>query len=123
LQFLERQFKRRWKDNETNLPEQEKALAAFIQPFLKAREERTIDQNRWSKVISTLAIATGLPEGELHRRYGKVARAKMGRAQAAGSGEPTNITPVRRPLLRAQDQAERQILGLLLLESARWHGV
>src|SRR5207248_513278 len=37
LQFLVRQFKRRWAANESNLPEQEKALAAFIEPFLRAR--------------------------------------------------------------------------------------
>src|SRR5215211_1011129 len=31
LHFLVRQFKRRWTANETNIPEQEKALAAFIE--------------------------------------------------------------------------------------------
>ncbi len=121
LEFLNRQFKRRWKENEDNIPEQEKALAAYIAPFLKAREERTIDQNRWGLVINRLAVATGLPDSELHRRYGKVAKKRPGTAQAVAAGEPNNNAPVALRTQTAQDLAECHILGALLMEPGRWH--
>jgi len=35
LQFLVRQFRRRWNANDGNVPEQEKALAAFMEPFIQ----------------------------------------------------------------------------------------
>ena len=41
----------------------------------------------------------------------------------AAGGEPNNRAPVRKPLPLAQDLAERQILGVLLLEPQRWHDV
>jgi len=128
LVFLVKQFKRRWLAGEGNIPEQEKALSAFIQPFLTARQELAIDPNRWGTVIATLAKATGLPEAELHRRYGKAPRGRARStttpattAQVSAVGEPINNAPVGRALPDATTQAERQILGVLLLEPNRWH--
>jgi DNA primase len=123
LHFLVRQFKRRWVANETNIPEQEKALAAFIQPFLRAREELAVDQNRWGTVIATVAKETGLPSAELHRRYGKVAARKNRPAPVETVSEPTNTAPVYRGPPTAQHLAERHILGVLLAEPSRWSDV
>ena len=125
LQFLVRQFKRRWQANDGNVPEQEKALAAFMEPFLKAKSEAAIDQTRWGAVISTLSKEIGVSTEELHRRYGRVARNMSGRpAQAASVGEPNNKVPQRpRGPVTAQEMAERQILGALLVEPSRWHDV
>src|SRR5207249_5617982 len=83
LHFLVRQFKRRWNENESNIPQQQKALAGFIEPFLKAKAELAIDPERWGAVIATLSKETGIPTGELHRRYGKVARGKASRPARA----------------------------------------
>src|SRR5206468_89140 len=64
---------------------------------------------------------------ELHRRYGKVARTRTRpsgpAAQVRVGGEPNNKAPARKSLPTARDSAERHILGVLLLEPARWHDV
>jgi DNA primase len=123
LSFLVKQFKRRWTANENNIPEQQKALEAFMTPFLKARNERAIDETRWGAVIATLAKETGIPTAELHRRYGKAPKARRS-VQAGPASEPNNNAPAGpgvRKLPTAQDLAECRILGALLLEPARWH--
>jgi DNA primase len=124
LQFLVRQFRRRWNANDGNVPEQEKALAAFMEPFLKAKSEQAIDDIRWAAVISTLSQEIGLSTEELHRRYGRAARKMSARpAAVANRSEPTDAArPPRRPPT-AQDLAERHILGALLSEPQRWHHV
>ena len=132
LQFLVRQFRRRWNANDGNVPEQEKALAAFMEPFLKAKSEQAIDDIRWAAVISTLSQEIGLSTEELHRRYGRAARKMSGRPMAAAhrseaaNNSATTATPAR-PIERrkptAQDMAERHILGALLSEPQRWHSV
>jgi DNA primase len=131
LSFLTRQFKRRWTANDGNVPEQEKALATFMEPFLMAKSQAAIDETRWAAVISTLSKEIGVSTEQMHRRYGTVARKRADRAldrtmgrtgtQAQASGEPTNkVRPVRRRPT-AQDLAERQILGILLTQPGRWH--
>jgi DNA primase len=125
LQFLVRQFRRRWNASEGNVPEQEKALAAFMEPFLKAKSEQAIDDIRWAAVISTVSQEIGLSTEEMHRRYGRAARKMSGRpVPAADRGEPaaTVARPPRGPTT-AQDLAERHILGALLSEPQRWHSV
>ena len=124
LQFLVRQFRRRWQASEGNVPAQEKALAAFMEPFLKAKAEAAIDDIRWAAVISTVSQEIGLSTEELHRRYGRAAKKMSGRpAPVASKGEaaPAPRPPRRQPT--AQDTAERHILGVLLSEPSRWHNV
>jgi DNA primase len=126
LQFLVRQFKRKWQDNDGNIPEQEKALTEFMEPFLRVKAENPVNDDRWNGMIVTIAKAMGTSPEELHRRYGRVAR-KMsaGRVQAASVGEPNNKAPDVKPRgpMTAQDLAERHILGALLTEPQRWHDV
>ena len=68
LQFLVRQFRRRWNVNEGNVPEQEKALAAFMASLaarlLRALDEgepipdhphRLIEENLWRAIRYGLA--------------------------------------------------------------------
>ncbi|MEO6436935.1 MAG: DNA primase [Tepidisphaeraceae bacterium] len=144
LQFMVRQFKRRWDTNEENIPEREKAVQAFMDPFIKARAEAAVDDGRWSAVMAALSKAMGLSIDELHRRYGGLVRKKArataqarlavrsavpatarDAAQVPATGEPTNNAPAatpRRPLT-GRDVAERRLLGVLLTEPARWHQV
>ncbi|MEA2708173.1 MAG: primase, partial [Phycisphaerales bacterium] len=124
LQFLVRQFRRRWNANDGNVPEQEKALASFMEPFLKAKSEQAIDDIRWAAVISTLSTEIGLPTEELHRRYGRAARKMSGRtAPVADKSDGGNTVRPPRRQATAQEMAERHILGALLSEPQRWHHV
>ena len=126
LQFMVRQFKRRWNENDGNIPAQERALQGFMEPFVKAKAERAVDPNRWAAVIATVSKEVGLPTEELHRRYGKEARKVVRRAFRAPAGhEPSNRpqAPVPRPAGTAQSRAERQLLGTLLLQPSKWHEV
>jgi DNA primase len=125
LQFLERGFKRRWIEMDGNVPEQEKALAGVMEPILRVKAENpTVNDDRWNRIIATVAKVMGTSPDELHRRYGRVARKMSVRpAPVASTGEPTHSArPPRRPPT-AQDMAERHILGALLSEPQRWHGV
>jgi DNA primase len=126
LQFMVRQFKRRWSDSDGNIPAQERALQGFMEPFVRAKAERAVDPNRWAAVIATVSKEIGVPTEELHRRYGKEAR-KVVRRAVPGPGRVPPGEPPRtagpRPLLTAQARAERQVLGLLLVEPTKWHEV
>lgn len=124
LQFLVRQFKRRWLENDGNVPEQEKALATFMEPFLKAKAANPVNDDRWNGVIATAAKVTGTSTEEFHRRYGRAARKMSGRAvRVANTGEPADAPPPPRRQPTAQDLAERHILGAVLSEPQRWHNV
>jgi DNA primase len=127
LQFMVRQFKRRWNENDGNIPAQERALQAFMEPFLKARAERAVDANRWAAVIATVSKETGVSTDELHRRYGKPARQAPRRpTQVPVGGEPTNnppAAPAARRVPTARDMAERRLLGALLVDGAKWQQV
>jgi DNA primase len=144
LQFMVKKFKQRWDANENDIPAREKAMAAFIDPFIKARGEGAMSLDRWAAVIAAVSKAIGVSTSELHRKY--AAQAKLiGRkaAQAAAGREPTNFNQsgvnqpgddrsiqarplaVRagRPLPVAQEMAERHILGILLWEPERWQAM
>ena len=125
LQFLERQFKGQWSENDGNIPAQEKALAAVMEPFLRVKAENpNVSDDRWNRMIGTVAKVTGTSTQELHRRYGRAARKMSARpVQVAVNSEPNNKAPAPRRPRTAQDLAERHILGALLAEPARWHDV
>jgi DNA primase len=131
LSFLERQFQRRWDANEQSIPERERAMQVFMEPFLRARAERAIDDTRWGAVLGRLSKATGMAIGDLNRKYGQIVRKSARRiAQAAQEREPTKDAPDAssaelpkrgRRIPTAQDTAERHLLGILLCEPDRWH--
>jgi DNA primase len=122
LQYLVRQFKKSWQANANDTLGQERAMQTFVEPFVKAKAERSSDDTRWAAVIAALAKETGMSTAELHRKYSVDARAKKRQAaQVAQRHEPT-MSNSRRPRT-AQDLAERQILGLLLAEPSQWHRV
>lgn len=122
LQYLVRQFKKSWQANANDTLGQERAMQTFVEPFVKAKAERSSDDTRWAAVIAALAKETGMSTAELHRKYSVDARAKKRQAaQVTQRHEPT-MSNSRRPRT-AQDLAERQILGLLLAEPSQWHRV
>jgi DNA primase len=120
LNYLFRQFERRWIENDQNIPEQQKAQEAFIAPFLKAKNEMTINPDRWHAVLAKLSRPIGVSFESLQRRYGSV-RMPRRMLKAEAASEPNNTAPAARKLPTAQDLAECHILGALLLEPARWH--
>jgi DNA primase len=120
LMYLLKQFKRRWTENDQNIPEQQKAQEAFIAPFLQAKNEAAINPDRWHSVLAELGRLIGVSFEALQRRYG-TAKSQRKTSQAAMTSEPNNTAPVARKMPTAQDLAECHILGALLMEPARWH--
>jgi DNA primase len=122
VQFMVRQFKRRWSAAGSSAVAQDEARRQFIGPFAAARSARAIDMSRWGMVVTALSKETGIPEAVLHREYGTERPRGGGRrvaaAHGAAPGEPKNTAPPAEPT--AQDLAERWILGCLLLEPTRW---
>jgi hypothetical protein len=121
-----RQFKRKWKENDGNLPAQERATEAFVEPFLKARQ--TGERDRWPAIVAALSKEIGVSTEELNRKYLKTQQLRP-RPQSAFSAEAASTarsgasTNASRRLLNAQERAERFILGVLLSEPDRWRNV
>lgn len=124
LTFTWRQLDRRFKGTE-DLTGRQNAVQEYLELLAGARGTGPVDSLRWGQAISRVSRLTEIPVEELNRRFRSK---KPPSAQVAPASEPTNTVPaaaaaVQRKALTAQDRAERQILGVLLIEPQRWHDV
>ena len=120
-----------------SLTGQQKGVEAYLDVLANARGSGPVDALRWGMALSQVSRLTEIPVAQLNRRFKaskQVSRRLSDAApstyvQAETSYEPTTgdpstaqespALPVRR-LLTAQEMAERRLLGVLLIDPARW---
>jgi DNA primase len=145
LTFKWRQLVRQFAADDGNMTGQQKAVESYLDVIGQARSAGPVDPIRWGLTVSQIGKLTGIPTDQLQRRLSAVRPAPKGPGgpvapvgpvaqatptSAAGANifrpVPAAPPPVRRAkpaVLSARDRAERQILGVLLLEPHRWHTV
>ena len=127
LSYAWRQMRRRYEENEGDLTGQQKAIEQYMEMLSQARSGGPVDALRWGAVLTRVTKLTGIPTDELNQRF-KSRRPAPGRsfAHAAEPAEPkeedlgSRVSPEN---LTARDRAERQIMGIMLLEPQRWLNV
>ena len=106
-----------------DLTSQQKAVEAYLELLASARGSGPVDALRWGSALARVSRLTDIPVDELNRRFRRskpVPPRPQAVAPAAQSVVPKSYPA--RPLT-AQDRAERQILGILLVQPHRWHEV
>jgi DNA primase len=123
LSYKWKQLVRQFDAGNGDLTSQQKAIEAYMEVLASARGSGPVDALRWGSALARVSRLTDIPVNELNRRF-KGRKAVPFRPQAA-EPPPGNAVPVSYPArpLTAQDRAERQILGILLLQPHRWHDV
>ena len=123
LSYKWKQLARQFDESGGDLTGQQKAVEAYLEVLAGARGSGPVDSLRWGQALARVSRMTEIPVEELNRRFRNKKRPR--------SAPITNSTPQTegpqppaaepdRPL-RAQDRAERWILGALLLQPERWH--
>lgn len=119
-QLLEKQY--RAADGITG---QQKALSAYLDVLSGARGSGPVDSLRWGAALGQVAKLTGMPLDDLHKRFAAKSRPQRRQnnvtdvAQATESQTPTSNDGAL-PVQAAQEMAERQVLGIVFVESERW---
>ncbi len=107
----------------SDLTGRQKAVEEYLELLAKARGTGPVDSIRWGQALARVSRLTEIPVDDLNRRFGRRSTGPARPvAQVHREGEPTNDLPLRKPLTASQ-RAEAQILGILLMEPARWHDV
>jgi hypothetical protein len=107
---LDRQF-----NAGSDLTGQQRAVEQYLELLATARGAGPIDEIRWGAVLTRVSRLTQIPVDQLHRRF---------RSPRIGSRAiPTTERQHAPAPATAQVLAERWILGILLHDPARWHGV
>jgi DNA primase len=128
LSFKWRQLRREFASRD-DLTGQQQAVSGYLELLAAARGAGPIDPIRWGQVLTRVSRLTEIPVEQLNRRFRGVKRRAAPAVQTSGptdtaqvppGQEPNNTAPAVRPLT-ADDRAEGQILGVLLVEPARWH--
>jgi DNA primase len=123
LSYKWKQLVRQFDAGDGDLTSQQKAIEAYMEVLASARGSGPVDALRWGSALARVSRLTDIPVAELNRRF-KGRKAPPQRPQEAAPARQ-NVAPVSYPArpLTAQDRAERQILGILLLQPHRWHEV
>lgn len=109
---------------EHDLTGQQKAVGQYLELLASARSAGPVDTLRWGAALGRVSRLTGIPTEELHRRFGRSRRSSSSWAQVSVPGQSKRDLPnAPKRVLTAQDQAERHILGLLLIEPGWWSDV
>lgn len=124
LSYKWKQLSQRFKSSSGDLTGQQKAVEEYMGMLAAARGSGPVDQLRWGAAVTRVSRLTEIPIADLNRRF-KISRTptRRGPAQAEGRQEPTPSAPAGPRPPMAQERAERQILGILLVEPRRWHEV
>lgn len=146
LSYKWKQLQRRFVTDQGDLTSQQKAVQEYLDLLAHARGSGPVDPIRWGQALTRVSRLTEIPVDDLNRRFrtgltrqggkpgtnpgqvresGQRNRQKSSdvqQAQVDSAGQPTKNNPPPRPL-RAQDRAERWILGILLAQPAHWHRV
>jgi DNA primase len=130
LSFKWKQLERRVAENKNDLAGQQRAVEEYLGLLASARTTGRVDPMRWGAILERVSRLTGLPVDQLHRRFkaAPVAAAKKSVPTPYNAATPYNTdTSIKIPIpaapRTARDHAEEWILGVLLLEPQRWHGV
>lgn len=123
LSYKWKQLVRQFDAGNGDLTSQQKAVEAYLQLLAAARGSGPVDALRWGSALARVSRLTDIPVDELNRRF-KRAKPVLPRQQAVAPAAQS-IVPKSYPArpLTAQDRAERQILGILLVQPHRWHDV
>ncbi|HEX4792224.1 MAG TPA: DNA primase [Humisphaera sp.] len=117
LAYKWKQLQQRFADDES-LTAQQKAVSDYLEVLAAARGSGPVDSLRWGSALARVSRLTDIPVEQLNRRF------KTSKATPKAPAQTNETPPVEKPVVRrsltAQDRAERSVLGVLLLEPARW---
>jgi DNA primase len=116
---LDRQFR-----STGDLTSQQKAVEQYLDLIAGARGTGPIDSLRWGAALTRVSRLTEIPVEQLNRRFATNKAPRRNTAMAPANVEEGSAKPQAAPQrITAKERAERQLLGILLLEPARWHAV
>jgi len=123
LSYKWKQLVRQFDAGDGDLTTQQKAVETYLEVLASARGSGPVDALRWGSALARVSRLTDIPVDELNRRFRS--RKALGNRPAPSPAEQQGAVPTSYPArpLTAQDRAERQILGILLLQPHRWHEV
>jgi DNA primase len=122
LAFKWSQMMRQFKASGDDLTGRQKAVEAYLELLASARESGAMDQLRWGGVLSRVSRLTEMTVDDLHRRFRKsLPRSRPAAEQERPATEASSPRPNDMGISPARELAERQILGILLVEPRRWH--
>jgi len=125
LSFKWRQLSRRF-ESANAVTGRQQALDEYMRTLSQARSSTAggVDPLRWGAALLRVSRLTGIPKEELNQRF-RIKSGKRGprktAAQVSAAAKPTMPSPL--PPMTARQKAEGFMLGLLLLEPARWDDV
>lgn len=126
LTYKWKQLSKNYKES-GDLTSQQKAVATFLDLLGRARTGGTIDSLRWHAVLSRVSRLTEIPLEVLEKRFRQVKapRANPTPSQPVPDAQEARTEPQlsEEEILRVQEVAERQMLGILLREPHRWKAV
>ena len=141
LSYKWKQLQKRMADSGDSLTAQQKAVEQYLEILSAARGSGPVDSLRWGSALARVSRLTDIPVEQLNRRFKTKPPAAGRRTFPAASGPstshrtgptdtahsdtegPPESAPAALPVVRAltaQERAERQVLGVLLLEPQRW---
>lgn len=123
LSYKWKQLVRQFDAGNGDLTSQQKAVEAYLDVLASARGSGPVDALRWGSALARVSRLTDIPVDELNRRFRRPRAAPPRPQTAAPAAESTAPNPYAARPLTAQDRAERQILGILLLQPHRWQEV
>jgi hypothetical protein len=115
---------RQFKSSGDDLTGQQKAVEAYLELLASARAAGSVDQLRWGQVLSRVSRLTEMTVDDLNRRFRKTV--PKARTPATFNELPAEAgSPVEQEgkVSAARELAERQMLGILLLDPSRWDKV
>jgi DNA primase len=127
LTYKWKQLVRRFKASD-DLTARQKAVEEYLQVLASARGSGPVDPLRWGQALARVSRLIEIPAEELNRRFRSPKNPPRRPAVSVGSGagkvETVEAAAAAQPEpprpLDATGRAERRILGILLLEPARW---
>lgn len=127
LSYAWKQMRRQYIAREGDLTAQQKAVQEYLELLAKARGSGPVDPLRWGAALVQVSKLTEIPAEDLNRRFKARKVPRPAAVKAEGGQEPTKaVTDAPGSgggVRNAQESAERQILGLLLIEPRRWQDV
>jgi DNA primase len=108
-----------------DLTGRQKAVEEYLGTLAAARGSGPVDSIRWGQALARVSRLIEVSVEELNKRF-RATKPQRTSAKPAAGRAPETGEETRRALrgpLTARDRAERWILGILLAEPGRWHGV